>query len=223
MTYKDTPMRALPALLLSVLCMSVSLGAQSPAGAVPMAAYRLQLSDSVEVQLPFSPEYNETTTVQPDGTISLREVTPVPVAGKTLPEAEAAIAQAYSGLLRAPKVSIILKDFQKASFFATGELARPGRYEVRNNLTLFEAISEAGGLLNERAKRSQIVIFRPQGNGMYESKIVDIKAMLAAKNTTVAYSVLPGDVIYVPQNKFSKIQRYIPVGTLGAYINQTNF
>ena len=52
------------------------------AGVAPAADYRLHLSDRIELQFPFSPDYNESVTVQPDGRISLREVDPVQVAGK---------------------------------------------------------------------------------------------------------------------------------------------
>ena len=125
--------------------------------------YRLNLSDTLDVSLPYSPEYNQSVTVQPDGSISLREIAPVYVTGLTIPEAETLIAKAYSTVLRAPKVSILLKDFLKPSYYASGEIGRPGRYELRSSTTLLEALSEAGGLLNERAAKKQVVVFRPPG------------------------------------------------------------
>jgi polysaccharide export outer membrane protein len=180
--------------------------------------YRMHLSDKLEIQLPFSPEYNETVTVQPDGRISLREAEPVMVLGKTLPEAEALIAAAYNGVLNRPVVSVLLKDFLKPSFYASGEVGRPGRYEILSDITLLQAISEAGGLLNERARKKQIVVFRPQGNGTYESRVIDIKQTLNAKRPEEDYAILPGDVIYVPQNRFSKIQRFLPTSSIGTYV-----
>jgi polysaccharide biosynthesis/export protein len=181
------------------------------------AEYRLHLSDKIEIQMPFSPTYNETTTVQPDGRISLREAEPVEVLGKTLRETEAIIAAAYSGVLNKPVVSVLLQDFLKPSFYASGEVGRPGRYEILGDTTLLQAISEAGGLMNERASKRQVVVFRPQGNGTYESKVVDYKELVAAKRPE-DYAILPGDVIYVPQNRMSKIQRYIPTANIGTYV-----
>ena len=171
--------------------------------------------------MPFAPQYNETTTVQPDGRISLREVEPVRVLGKTLPEAESLIADAYRGILNKPVVSVLLQDFQKPSFYASGEVGRPGRYEILSDITLIQALSEAGGLLNERARKKEIIVFRPQGNGTYESKVIDVKQMLEAKGPEEDYAILPGDVIYVPQNRMSKVQRYIPTANIGTYVGPT--
>jgi polysaccharide export outer membrane protein len=187
------------------------------------ADYRLHLSDKVQIQLPFAPEYNETTIVQPDGRISLREAQPVLVLGKTLRETEALVAAAYAGTLKNPVVSVLLEDFLKPSFYASGEVGKPGRYEILSNITLMQAISEAGGLMNERASKKQIVVFRPQGNGTYEAKVIDFKQMLNAKGATEDYAVLPGDVIYVPQNRMSKIQRYLPTPSVGTYVGPGAF
>lgn len=178
--------------------------------------YRIQLSDVLELHLPFSPEYDETVTVQPDGFIRLKEAAPIRAAGLKVTELQAAITQAYTGTLKDPVVSISLKDFQKPAFFASGEVGHPGRYELRSDVTLLQAISEAGGLISERSSKKQVVIFHPQGNGMYESRIVDVASLLKSKSME-DLPIRPGDIIYVPQNKMSKIARYLPTPSVGTY------
>jgi polysaccharide biosynthesis/export protein len=219
---------ALLALMIPACLRSQTTSPAAQSGAPPALAsrqapaeYRLHLSDKLEIQMPFSPQYNETATVQPDGRISLHEVEPVRVLGKTLPEAETLIAQAYRGILNKPVVSVQLQDFLKPSFYASGEVGRPGRYEILSDITLIQALSEAGGLLNERASKKQIIVFRPQGNGTYESRVIDFKQMLNAKAPQEDYAILPGDVIYVPQNRYSKVQRYIPTANIGTYVGPT--
>ena len=178
----------------------------------------------IELQFPFSPDYNESVTVQPDGRISLREVDPVQIAGKTVLEAQSLIQQAYSGILHEPRVSLTLKEFQLPSFYASGEIGKPARYELHNQITLLQGISEAGGLLNDRARKKEIVVFRPQGNGTYESRVIDIKKMLNAKGAAAEdFALFPGDIIYVPQNKASKVQRYLPSTNVGGYIAPAAF
>lgn len=185
--------------------------------------YRIHLSDVFEVQLAFAPEYNQTLTVQPDGYVQMKEVGRVQAAGKTVNELQTSIAQAYVGILNKPSVSIVLKDFFKPSFYASGEVGHPGRYELRSEVTLMQALSEAGGLLNERASKKQVVLFRPQGNGTYESRVIDVAALLKPKPTTEDVRVLPGDIIYVPQNKFSKVKPFLPNATAGAFLSPTTF
>ena len=202
---------------------SVAPASQVPVSVTPPADYHLHLSDRIELQFPFSPDYNETVIVQPDGRISLREVDPIAVAGKTVLEVQAAVQQAYSGILHEPRVSLTLKEFQVPSFYASGEVGRPGRYELHNDITLLEAISEAGGLLNERARKTEVVVFRPQGNGTYVSRVIDMKKVLAAKGVEEAFSIAAGDIIYVPQNRMSKVQRYLPSTNVGTYVAPTVF
>jgi len=42
-------------------------GIQSGTPVQPSSDYVLHLNDALEIQLPFSPEYNEGVTIQPDG------------------------------------------------------------------------------------------------------------------------------------------------------------
>jgi len=194
----------------------------TPTGEAPLD-YRFHRSDRVELQFPFSPEYNEIVAVQPDGRINLREVDPIAVAGKSVLEVQTMIQQAYAGILKQPRVSILLKEFLAPSFYASGEIGHPGRYELRSDITLLQALSEAGGMLNERASKKTVVVFRPQGNGTYESNVIDMKKMLQAKGSQEDFPIRAGDILYVPQNTFSKFSRYLPNATAGAFISPTNF
>jgi polysaccharide export outer membrane protein len=190
----------------------------------PIQFYHIQLSDVLEVVLTYAPELNDAVTVQPDGFIRLKQIGSVQVLGKTLSEAQAAIMAAYGTLLKRPETSIVLKDFQKPSFYADGEISKPGRYEIRGcYLTILQALSEAGGLVNERAKKTQVVIFRPEQDGkVYETTLLNVKDLLKGKDTEMNNAVIrPGDIIYVPQNRLSKIERFIPTPTIGTYISPT--
>jgi polysaccharide export outer membrane protein len=185
--------------------------------------YRIQLSDVIDIHLPFSSEYDESVTVQPDGFIRLREADPVRAAGMKVVDLESAIAQAYRPILRDPVVSVVLKDFQKPSFYASGEVGHPGRYELRSNITLMQAITEAGGLLSERSSRKQIILMRPEGNSMYRTKVVDVSTLMKPSGLHEDVVMQPGDVIYVPQKKMSKIARFLPSPSMGAYLGPGTF
>ena len=78
-------------------------------------------------------------------------------------------------------------------------------------------------MLNERAHKKEVVVFRPQGNGTYESRVIDVKKMLTAKGAAEDFALAPGDIIYVPQNKASKVQRYLPSTNVGGYIAPATF
>jgi hypothetical protein len=48
---------------------------------------------------------------------------------------------------------------------------------------------------------------------------VDLKKMLKSGNLAEDAHVRPGDMLYVPKNALSKIKHFIPVTTVGTYLN----
>jgi polysaccharide biosynthesis/export protein len=180
--------------------------------------YRVRKSDVIEVKFKFSPEFDQTLTVQPDGFVTLDEVGDLKVEDKTLPELREAILLAYRGILHDPVVTVSLKDFDKPFFIAAGQVGHPGKYELRSDTTLVEAVAVAGGF-TEASKHSQIVLFRHVSKDMVEAKVYNVKQMLGSRNLQEDPHLLPGDMLFVPKNTLSKIQRYIPTPGVGAYFN----
>ena len=58
--------------------------------------YRLQAGDTVEIQYRYTPEYNATAAIHPDGFLDLPLVGPMKVSGLTAEEAAAAITKKAS-------------------------------------------------------------------------------------------------------------------------------
>jgi polysaccharide biosynthesis/export protein len=184
--------------------------------------YRLHDSDVMDINFTFSPEFNQTLTVQPDGFVTLRNVPEIYVEGMTVPEFQEAIKKAYAGILQQPEVTVVLKDFDKPYFIASGEVSHPGKYDLRGDTTVTEALAIAGGLTGE-AKHSQVVLFRRVSDGMAEARVLNVKHMLNSRNLTEDLHLRPGDLLFVPQNKISKMRRYLPVSNLGAYWNPAQY
>jgi len=113
-----------------------------------------------------------------------------------------------------PVINLVLKDFQKPYFIASGEVARPGKYEMRGDTTLTEAIAIAGGF-TEKSKHSQVLLFRNVSNQWVTVRTLDVKKMFQAKNLSEDLDLKPGDMFFVPQNRMSKIGRYIPSPGVG--------
>ena len=189
---------------------------QQPRLAQRSPRYRIRKSDSIDIQFALSPEFNQTVSVQPDGYITLKAVGTIVAEGLTLPELTTAIHNAYAGTLHDPIVTIELRDFDKPYFIATGQVAKPGKYDLRSDLTLTQGVAVAGGF-TEASKHSQVVLFRPSENGMTEARLIDAKKLLSSRNLNEDIHLLPGDMIYVPQNRISKISRYLPTTSLGLY------
>jgi polysaccharide export outer membrane protein len=184
--------------------------------------YQLLKGDSFDVDFTFSPELNQTVSVQPDGYVTLKDVGSLHVEGQTVPELTETLKSAYAKILHDPVITVDLKDFEKPYFVASGQVAKPGKYDLRGPMTVTEAVAIAGGF-NENAKHSQVVLFRPSPNGMFEAKLINVKKLLASRNLSEDMYVQPGDLLYVPQSAFSKFRRYIPTSSIGAYYNPAMF
>jgi polysaccharide biosynthesis/export protein len=184
--------------------------------------YQLVAGDTIEVTFEYSPEFNQTLTIQPDGFVTLRDVGDVHVEGKTVPEVTAAMRNAYSKILSDPSIAVVVKDFEKPYFTASGQVGRPGHYNLHGQTTVTEALAMAGGL-TEKSKHSQVVLFRRVDSQWTEAKVLDVKKMLSAKNLQEDLIVHPGDMLFVPQNRLSKISRFIPNSGVTAYVNPQTF
>lgn len=183
--------------------------------------YRLQTSDTVEVNFPFAPEFNQITTVQPDGFVALKGADSVLAANKTLAELGEQINQAYVNVLRDPEVRVTLKDFNKPYFIVSGEVTRPGKYELRSETTVIEAVAIAGGFTSQ-ARHSEVVLFRALA-GASEARTLDIKRLLKTKSLAEDLRLRPGDMVFVPQNTISKVRKYLPLPTTGVYVNPMQY
>ena len=176
--------------------------------------YQLRPGDVFDLSFPFSPEFNQTVTVQPDGFVTLREAGDLKVASLTVPQLRQAIAARYGTILKAPEVIVVLKEFERPYFIADGQVGKPGKYELRGDTTVLQGLAMAGGM-KESAKHSQVLLFRRLNDQWSETKILDLKAMLHSKNLAEDIDLRPGDMIFVPQNRISKISRYLPTPGLG--------
>ncbi len=186
--------------------------------------YQLRPDDVLDVRFEFTPDLNQKVAVQPDGYVTLREVGDVHVAGSTVPEVRAAICKLYARFLHEPSIEIVLLEFEHPYFTATGMVNRPGKYDLRGDTTVLEGIARAGGFVTDAAKHSQVLLFRRVSSEWYETKVLDVKKMLdQQKNLSEDVHLRPGDMIYVPQNRISKIKRYIPSTGMGVSLTPGAF
>ena len=179
--------------------------------------YHLRKGDSFDLDFAMTPEFNQTVAIQPDGYVALKGVGSLYVEGKTVPELTESLKTAYAKILHDPVIAISLKDFEKPYFIASGQVGKPGKYDLRGDLTVTEAVAVAGGF-DEKSKHSQVVLFRPVPGGGYEAKLINVKKMLADRNLSEDVQIQPGDLLYVPQNSFSKIKPFLPTSGVSAYL-----
>lgn len=175
--------------------------------------YQVNTGDVMVLNFNFTPEFNQTVTVQPDGFITLQGIGDMHVAGETMPEIHANLMKAYSKILRQPVISVTLQNFQSPYFLALGQVSKPGKYDLRGDTSLSDAVAIAGGFTS-MAKDSQVLLFRRVNNSWVSVRKVNLKHMLRSGDLNEDLYLQPGDMLYVPQNLISKVKPFLPLPAL---------
>jgi polysaccharide export outer membrane protein len=198
------------------------LFAQTPATSGPVLEQRhpryvLKRSDSLSLAFPISPEFDQKVTIQPDGYITLQNAGSVYAQGLTVPELTDAITKAYAGTLRNPIINIDVTDFQKPFFTVSGQVGKPGQFELRTDITVAEALAIAGGMTP--TARTQVFLFHRVSDDWTEVRQVNMKDILAGKNVNEDATIKPGDMLYVPEKFITNFRKYVPYSfNIGGYL-----
>jgi len=170
----------------------------------------------MSLSFPLSPELNQKVTIQPDGYINLQNAGSLYVQGMTVPEVVQAIKGAYVNILHDPIVDVDLVDFQKPFVVVTGQVTKPGQYDLRADLTVTEAIAVSGGFLP--TAKTQVLLYHRVSAGWVEVKKLNLKEILQGKNVAEDVQMQPGDMVFVPEKFIANFKKYVPY-TTGLYLN----
>jgi polysaccharide biosynthesis/export protein len=170
--------------------------------------YQVQRDDVLLILFALSPELNQTVTVQPDGYITLLNAGSLRVQGMTVPEVVEALKKTYSNTLHDPIIDVDLADFQKPYFVALGQVGKPGKYDLREDMTVTEAIGVAGGFT--AGAKTQVFLYHRVSNEWAEVKELKLKDFLHGKNISEDAHLTAGDMIFVPEKAITKFRKYVP-------------
>ena len=119
-------------------------------------------------------------------------------------------------------ISVVLRDFQKPYFIADGQIIRPGKYELRAKTTLIEAIAMAGGF-TDASKHSHVQLYRRVKDGWVFAQIINVKKMHSKGMLTEDPYLHPGDMLFVPKNRYSKVKAFLPSSGVGVSAYSTSY
>ena len=215
-----TPFAIISVALLLTASLSFTARAQEQAPALTVRTeerYALTPGDVLDIQFRYTPEFNQTLTVQPDGYISLEVGGDVKVSGRNLQEVRSLILAKARQRLESPEVIVVLKEFQKPYVVVAGEVNQPGKIELREKLTALQAVLLAGGM-KESAKSSQVLVFKRLNADTAEVKVLNFKTLKRTSDLENDLVLRSGDMILVPRNRISKIERYVRYASMAAFL-----
>ena len=158
--------------------------------------YILGAEDLIEVLVWKNADLSRTVFVRPDGKISLPLIGDVQAAGLTPTELRDSIKVLLRRYKKTPEVSVIVREINSFSIFLVGEVARPGKIQLRSDTTLLQAIVLAGGF-TEFADVKRIVVLRRE-NGQERRFRINYNDIIDGKGNGNNLLLKRGDTILVP-------------------------
>ena len=174
---------------------------------LPPPQILLGAGDQIEIKFPYHPELNETVSIRPDGKIALQMVDEVNAANITPEQLDNILTKLYAREIRTPSLTVIVRRLAQQRVFVGGQVARPGIVPIDGQLSVLEAILQAGGPHREHGSVSNVVVVRNVEGKRY-STLVNLKPAFKGKPYS-PFLLAPNDIVLVPQTTISSINQWV--------------
>jgi len=144
------------------------------------------------------------------GDIKLPIVGSVHAAGLTISQLQTDLTRRFQEYIRAPDITISVAEFRSQPISVLGAVTNPGIHQMRGRKTLFEVISEAGGLKAEAGNVIKVTRRKDFGvvplpgattdpSNQFSIGEVSIRSVMQAQNPAQNITIKPYDVVTVPK------------------------
>ena len=210
--FKKGPMRCLRTIRtmsvwLSLCFMVFQAGCQTPE--VPKeymeidthAGFLLGPEDVLEITVWKNQDLSRITSIRPDGFISMPIIGDIKAAGLTADALAQRIAERLKEYIHIPSVSVSVKELNSYAVFVMGEVAKPGKYQLKSYITVLQAISMAGGF-TPFASKNKLQVVRMAENSDHKRQEIRIPLRYDDLVTGRGYpgniTLASGDIVVVP-------------------------
>jgi len=168
----------------------------------PSSEYLIGPGDTLQVFVWRNPDLSTTVPVRPDGKVSTPLSEDMIAVGKTPTQLARDIEKVLSEYVKSPQVNVIVT--QPVSAFSQvkviGQVVKPQSLAYRNGMTVLDAVLQVGGLGPFAAgNRAKLIRMR---NGKESQIKLKLEALVEHGDMTQNLTLLPGDVLVIPQSLF---------------------
>lgn len=175
----------------------------------PTALYRLNAGDVIELTFFYNPELNQKVQIRPDGRVSLPLIGEVQLAHKNVPIVINELDEQYKKAgVKTPAINLQIASFANQKIYVGGEVLRPGPIPMPGELTVMDAVMEAGGI-KHTGKTTEVVLIRNGGEAGAIRRLISIRAENGTVSEAANTVLLPFDVILVPETKIAQADRWV--------------
>lgn len=159
------------------------------------AQYRIGREDVLSVSVWGNQQLTMDVVVRPDGNISFPLIQDIQAEGFTASELGDRIRDKLLPYIKDPNVSVIVKQINSPKYSVIGYVNRPGTFPMRGDVTVLQALSEAGGF-TPFASPKKIKLVRNAG-GKQEIRMFNYYDLIE-KGGEGRFLLKAGDTIVVP-------------------------
>ena len=166
--------------------------------------HTLTLADRLRIAVYQEEDLTSLSRVDARGRVNLPLIGEIAIGGLTVPEAQAAVENAYKEgrFLRNPQVTINVEEYAVREVSISGQIRNPGRFQLPNEstYTLVELVTKAGGI-GDIGKGSAVSVTRIMSDGTKKVFIFDVDSIIKGKkdNKSEDFLLQAGDNVYVPE------------------------
>ncbi len=209
---------------------ATAAAAASGAGAAMRKPDVLGPDDQVTIHVTDAPDISDKPyRIDNSGELRIPRAGRIQAAGLTAQELEAAITERLKSWLRAPDVTVLVAESRSQPVSILGAVKSPGVKQIQGQETLFEVLSDVGGIADDAGYSVKITRRLEWGRiplpsaaddptGRYSVAEVGIPDILAAKDPSLNILICPQDVISVPRAELVYVLGQVP--RAGGYVLQ---
>jgi polysaccharide export outer membrane protein len=169
----------------------------APESTTADAGYRIGAGDVLQIDVWKEPEASvPTVVVRPDGKLTLPLIKEVDALGLTPSELEKVVAAKLGQLIKNADVTVVVKEIRSKRVYIVGAVNKIGPVALLSQMTILQALAEAGGL-TDYAKKGKIYVLRSE-NGKQLKLSFDYGAVTKGEHMEQNITLHPDDTIVVP-------------------------
>ncbi len=198
-------------LLFALGCVPVQAPANVVESAVdlklpPAQAFTFGRGDTLRIWVWRHDDLTVDVTVAPDGNISYPLVGRIEVAGLTYDQLVSKLQVAIAEYYVDASVNVNIMSVTNQKVLVLGEVQSPQVMQVKNDLSILEALVTAGGI-NPDARTSNVLLIRG-GLTKPELYTVNVDAIYGKGDMTQLVYLQRGDIVVVPTKTITNIDRF---------------
>jgi polysaccharide export outer membrane protein len=177
----------------------------APAGAAKrdeaVEPYRVGPGDVLKVDVAGRTDLTGAFAVSPEGNLQLPVLGTVPAENRTLAELTSDLSRRISLFDRSnPQVTISVQEYKSRKVFVLGAVVLPGIYAFSEMPSVWDAIAEAGGPVEDGDLSAVELIPGDQAGGR-TATTVDVASAIREGRSETLPKLRPGDTVRVPRGR----------------------